>query len=103
MECGRAPGGNDRPTSEHAESNGELDEDPARFLDTRWKEGLDSGQGETPAIALAIVRIRAIRSLDLVETWLDYEESGYRTGRERQSRVNSTRVEPRCRRPRHEF
>ena len=74
MECGRElPSDSEESTSEATESNGEIDEDPARFLDTRWKEGLDSGQGETPALALAIVRIQGIRSLDVVEKWLDYE------------------------------
>lgn len=75
--CGRSlvDGIESASSDERTESNGELDEDPARFLDTRRFErgNLGAGQGETPAIALAVIRIRGIRSLDVVEKWLDYE------------------------------
>lgn len=76
MECGRELPSDSEPSDDGApESNGELDEDPARFLDTRrFERGeLGSGQGETPAIALAVTRIRGIRSIEVVETWTEYE------------------------------
>ena len=76
MECGRElPSDGDGTTDGPTESNGEADEDPARFLDTRrFERGeLGSGQGSTPAIALAVMRIRGIRSVDVVETWIEYE------------------------------
>ena len=51
----------------------EIGEDPARFLWTRSTDGRDTGQGDSPELALAMARIRGIRSPATVQAWINVE------------------------------
>lgn len=57
----------------YPEIKAEIGEDPARFLWTRSADGRDTGQGDSPELALAMARIRGMRSLETVQAWVTVE------------------------------